>query len=63
MKHVIIEKIELLEIAGRKEIRIDWSNDRHQSVDIEFGRPEDVLMALENAAFLVGAEIQARKLQ
>jgi len=62
MKPVIIEKIELLELAGRKEVRMDWSNDRHMSVTIEFDDPEGVLLALDRASFLIRKEIYAGKL-
>lgn len=63
MTQVFIERLELIEVAGRKELRIDWSNDRHHSVVVEFGDPEGILLMLDRAAYLIRADIKAGKLQ
>lgn len=38
------------------ELRIDWDNDRHQSVSINSLEPEDVTQGLLEAARLINKE-------
>jgi hypothetical protein len=44
------------------EIRIDWNNDRHQSIDIKSRNPEDVLTAFQEAVRLLSMEIYNKEI-
>ncbi|NCU32998.1 MAG: hypothetical protein EOM23_08735 [Candidatus Moranbacteria bacterium] len=50
-------EIDLAEIGGKKAIRIDWDNDRHQRIVIEGDDPESVSRSLKKAGSLIAAEI------
>jgi len=55
-----LKKIWVNTSGDRHELRMDWSNDRHQSVIIKSLAPEDVREGLLEASLLVAKE-QRRK--
>jgi hypothetical protein len=44
------------------EIRIDWNNDRHQSIHIKSRNPEDVLTAFQEATRMLSMEIYNKEI-
>ena len=53
LREIWIEDFDL----GSKAIRVDWSNDRHQLIEIEGDTPEDILRTFEVSAELIRSEI------
>jgi hypothetical protein len=47
------------EFESRKEIRIDWDNDRHQAVKISGSSPDALIYAFEEMAQLLRREQMA----
>lgn len=53
-----LEKIWVSEFEGRKELRFDWSNDRHHAVVIEYPHGADqIAKALSDASWLIGGDM------
>ena len=42
----------------RHDLRLDWSNDRHQAVQIEALSPDGIILALQEMAALLREEKQ-----
>jgi len=54
----VAAKIENIEIVKRlsKEIRLDWSNDRHQAIELKTDDVYGVIEALEKIVYLLREE-------
>jgi len=50
-----IERIVLLNRL-KKEIRLDWTNDRHQAIELETDDVDGLIKALEELIYLLGVE-------
>ena len=59
---VLLEGIRLSMFMDEHEIRIDWSNDRHQSIKLKSLEPEDIRQGLNKAAKVLEREIHFKKL-
>jgi len=57
-----LAKIWTNEFDNKKEIRIDWDNDRHQSLQLVDGSPEEVIIKLKEMARLLERELEVGNL-
>ena len=58
LKQIWIEKT----FDGKTAIRIDWSNDRHQRIEIKKCALDGVVAALKEAILLIQEEVLTRNL-
>jgi|GEM_PF-4529486 hypothetical protein len=58
-----LKAIYSLETGGRKEIRVDWDNDRHQAITLKNDSPESLAFALKELAELIKYEIASGEIE
>jgi len=57
-----VKKIWISKNIDRSELRIDWSNDRHQAILLKGGDPKSIANGLEEMARLLHMELYNKHL-
>ena len=60
LERISIEKP--LGLNGKRGIRIDWDNDRHQEIEIEGDTPKDLIETLQRCVYLLRSEIHHKEI-